>query len=319
MQHAAKLICLLAILIGTTECRGHGFPIFINVAGTGQPLVVSGGLTDDGYATMYFDHHPDAFLDVFGPGVLGTDLPGFQINGMTPGSQLFLEAIPRPDYTDVLRPVRWLWHWSVDSGGIEEEPNNPILEVVDNNDVNRMLLTQFVAPTLGASVKVAEPTGGQIGNHLHALNYLLHATDPQEGVYGFFARVTSPAYGPSQPFLLALNHGLDHGSFLLGASASNDAAGRPGDYDLDGEVAGEDFLLWQRTFGSSQLAADGSLNGQVDAADLQVWNANYGRVAEVAAFGTQSVPEPTSLALAMVALSSCCRFCGCGSSARRHR
>ncbi len=52
----------------------------------------------------------------------------------------------------------------------------------------------------------------------------------------------------------------------------------PGDYDLDGDVDGNDFLIWQRNFGSSgpALPADGNADGSVDAADYTVWRDNYG-------------------------------------------
>lgn len=323
MNRQIKIGCWFAAVLHAHACLGHGFPITVNTAGLGQPLVVSGGSTDSGFAEMFFDHHPDAFLDVFGAGVLGTDLPGFDIEDMEVGSQLFLEVLPRPDFSDAQLPQRWLWHWSFDSGSVEEAPDDPTLEIVDNNDVSHVLLTQFAVPTTGPNAQVAEPTSGQIGNHSHALNYLLYASNPQAGVYGFFARLTSPAYAPSQPFLVALNHGLDHSVFLEGASAINDAAGLPGDYDLDGMVSGEDLLLWQRTFGStSTLVADGSLNAVIDNADLQIWEDNYGRSIETTLLvGPVGVPEPLSATLALVSLliSSCCRFFVRGSSARRRR
>jgi hypothetical protein len=51
-----------------------------------------------------------------------------------------------------------------------------------------------------------------------------------------------------------------------------------GDYDADGIVTGNDFLAWQRQLGAFGLAAgsgaDGSRNGAVDAADLDVWRTN---------------------------------------------
>ena len=55
------------------------------------------------------------------------------------------------------------------------------------------------------------------------------------------------------------------------------ADGRGGDYDDNGFVSGFDFLLWQRTLGSTtDLAADGSGNRVVDGADLEIWQDNYG-------------------------------------------
>jgi hypothetical protein len=58
--------------------------------------------------------------------------------------------------------------------------------------------------------------------------------------------------------------------------ASGPAAG---DFDGDGDSDGRDFLGWQRAFGSNVpggTGADGSGNGTIDAADLNVWKANFG-------------------------------------------
>jgi glucose/arabinose dehydrogenase len=45
-----------------------------------------------------------------------------------------------------------------------------------------------------------------------------------------------------------------------------------GDYDIDGDVDEDDFLVWRSTFGSNYLlAADGNGNGVIDAADYTVW------------------------------------------------
>jgi glucose/arabinose dehydrogenase len=50
-----------------------------------------------------------------------------------------------------------------------------------------------------------------------------------------------------------------------------------GDYDIDGDVDEDDFLVWRSTFGSNLLlAADGNHNGIVDAADYTVWRDNVG-------------------------------------------
>lgn len=75
------------------------------------------------------------------------------------------------------------------------------------------------------------------------------------------------------------------------------AGGLLGDYDGSDSVDGNDFLLWQRTFGSTtELAADGDASGQIDAGDLTVWKQAFGQPAGVAAVG--AVPEPATLYLA---------------------
>jgi len=67
------------------------------------------------------------------------------------------------------------------------------------------------------------------------------------------------------------------------ASASLD-----GDFDMDGDVDGSDFLAWQRGF-----------PGTFDASDLADWQTNYPLASPVAS--VTAVPEPGSLALALLA------------------
>lgn len=50
-----------------------------------------------------------------------------------------------------------------------------------------------------------------------------------------------------------------------------------GDFDGDGDGDGEDFLAWQRNVGTSYAAADANLNGVVDAGDLDLLRASFGR------------------------------------------
>ncbi|QDS99576.1 beta strand repeat-containing protein [Adhaeretor mobilis] len=63
----------------------------------------------------------------------------------------------------------------------------------------------------------------------------------------------------------------------------------PGDFDGDGNVDGVDFLTWQRN--------------DLSASELSDWQSNYGQSASQAAAST-AVPEPTSVGLLLVALTS---------------
>lgn len=65
----------------------------------------------------------------------------------------------------------------------------------------------------------------------------------------------------------------------------------PGDFDQDGDVDQDDYVLWRADFGGDLLSADVTLDGVVDAADYTRWR---DQVAAAAA-----TPEPTSLALVL--------------------
>lgn len=73
--------------------------------------------------------------------------------------------------------------------------------------------------------------------------------------------------------------------------------GGPGDFDLDGNVDGTDFLEWQEEFGSEGVtAADANHNFIVDSADLDVWMTSFG-AGETS--GIVAVPEPARLTLVL--------------------
>ena len=79
----------------------------------------------------------------------------------------------------------------------------------------------------------------------------------------------------------------------IGVEALVVAPGLDGDFDLDGDVDGADFLIWQQGVGNS-----------FDADDLALWQGNYGTVVgDVANAGGSSltIPEPTAWRLAVAA------------------
>ena len=83
-----------------------------------------------------------------------------------------------------------------------------------------------------------------------------------------------------------------------------------GEADLDGDVDGDDFLIWQRGLGLTMQVtnANGDANGDgvVNADDLSEWRSQFGAPQSAAAGAP--VPEPTA---AMIALGRPGRFCGC--------
>jgi hypothetical protein len=89
------------------------------------------------------------------------------------------------------------------------------------------------------------------------------------------------------------------------------AVGLAGDYNVDGVVDAADYTVWRDTLGQSGtgLAADGNRNGKIDPGDYDVWRTHFGAVsAGIGAgggaggdsTGQAAVPEPASLALALV-------------------
>jgi hypothetical protein len=91
------------------------------------------------------------------------------------------------------------------------------------------------------------------------------------------------------------------------------SASLPGDFDVDGDVDGADFLDWQRQVGSAVpngTGADANGDGTVDGLDLAEWSENFGEVAASPAGSpaAASVPEPAALSLVAVAVAMVASF-----------
>ena len=113
-------------------------------------------------------------------------------------------------------------------------------------------------------------------------------------------------------------HPSDTGSFTLDVNTSTGvvslialAGGIGADFDDNGIVDGNDFLIWQGNFpigsGASQSQGDADGNGTVDAADLAELELQYARpptpLAGIA--GGITVPEPMTFALLLPAALVC--------------
>jgi hypothetical protein len=107
------------------------------------------------------------------------------------------------------------------------------------------------------------------------------------------------------------NQGVAYGTAISNTFGAPNLFYEDGDFDLDGDVDGRDFLIWQRNFGygdglaygttgqsTTALRTDGDANGdwKVDSLDLADWAANYGAGAPLIA-ATAAVPEPSTFAI----------------------
>jgi T5SS/PEP-CTERM-associated repeat protein len=114
-----------------------------------------------------------------------------------------------------------------------------------------------------------------------------------DGVAGTFSSVAAP-------FINGFSFTVD---YLPNAVVINVEAGGVfnADFDMNGQIDGNDFLIWQKflgvgtTFGQGDADAD----GDVDAQDLAVWRFQAGQGPSVPSFSP--VPEPGTLALVLVA------------------
>lgn len=84
--------------------------------------------------------------------------------------------------------------------------------------------------------------------------------------------------------------GLQENIFIFEASLKRVAV-ETGDFDGDGDVDGNDFLMWQR----------GETSPPLSASALAAWKANYGNTSPLSV-ASSTVPEPSSLGLGLMVL-----------------
>ena len=153
--------------------------------------------------------------------------------------------------------------------------------------------------TLVSFMSIADDVSPLIASGVTNLQFDFYATnntvnwywDPFDGVNPYSGYDDGQTEAISSPLVWEID-------VLEGPSVS-------ADFDMDGDVDGEDFLRWQRGYGINDGSAqpgDGDANGDgnVDGADLGVWQSSYGRGPLTAA--SVSVPEPAAMTLAGTSL-----------------
>jgi T5SS/PEP-CTERM-associated repeat protein len=145
-------------------------------------------------------------------------------------------------------------------------------QMVVGGNLQLSLESGFI-PDSQAELKIVTTSLGIVGSFANVANGQRLSTS--DGLGSFIVN-----YGPESPFNPA--HVVLSG-FSMGV---------PGDFDHDGDVDGNDLLVWQRGGSPTPLSP----------ADLAAWRANFG--ASGAAATSSAVPEPSAGALLLCGLLS---------------
>ena len=280
-------IALPLCLLPSALCAGHGVPTLVTLTPDLQQLALLGEMQI-------------GQLDQFGQITYGTD-PGFGVSSPTAGppagTQLYLELLGGLAYWDGTALAETTVSGSIVPPQVDSHNNeNPLRQL-------RYAIDATTGPQQGMfwSAYPGVPAWDAHGA------YSLSAQAPA-GIYGIPARLNSPSFEPSEPFVIPLvvdpNDTWNLAEEAAGVDALQQILQEPveGDYNGDGMVDLLDYDQWHAEFGGvhSIYTADGNGDAVVDAADYVLW-----RNARTTAAGPAAVviPEPTTVALASLVLA----------------
>jgi hypothetical protein len=283
-------------MLPTQFAGAHGTPIVVRQSA--GALVVTGELSDsEGFAPYYFaedDEEGDPFTATLpnGEPAVIWQVPGFNISGLNNQSSLSIEVIARPVKGSMPLEDRALWYWDPETGCVE--PTDSDFYLLGTGARSTIISPDDDPPP--PFLLAATLTGQQVPHNHDLLAYALDDS-PQaaEGAYGFFARLTSSQYSPSNPFLIVLNHGVAHEQMVEAALAINAAAADlEGDFNHDGAVDAADYVEWRKSIGTT--------------AEYESWRGNFGATPCDCESGEGSglvaaVPEASSLTLGFTAVA----------------
>lgn len=200
------------------------------------------------------------------------------------------------------RHINGLW---ADFDGIRVQANEYVVEVL--NDISNPQIEVADVVTVRFSTDFPSQNGEPL---------LVDGIPFSQGLFRFDFVAASTLLSDS-----SLPTSLDPSDFLLDFSFSQlgdevppsipDIGITPGiiesrdflssDHDLDGNVDGADFLIWQRFFGIGVQNGDATEDRTVDVLDLDAWNLQYGNSNSLDVPLTV-VPEPNSFVLYFISL-----------------